>query len=103
MSPEREAEPCEHLDVLRWRSAISTALDLGLQAWRTTESRHRFTDALAALGQMATAFDAERARADRLAEALAAYRSALRSGEPETDRLRVVGDAALERALERQG
>jgi hypothetical protein len=32
---------------------------------------------------------------DQLREALGAYRSALRSGEPETERLRAVGDAAL--------
>lgn len=32
---------------------------------------------------------------DQLRQALAAYRSALRCGEPESDQLRVLGDAAL--------
>ncbi len=40
----------------------------------------------------ALAASAER---DRLREALGAYRSALRSGERETEQLRAVGDAAL--------
>lgn len=34
---------------------------------------------------------------DRLREALVAYRSALRSGESETERLRALGDEALSR------
>ena len=36
-----------------------------------------------------------RAREERLREALGAYRSALRSGEPETEQLRTHGDQAL--------
>lgn len=40
----------------------------------------------------ARALEADR---DRLRKALAAYRSALRSGEPESDQLREFGDAAL--------
>lgn len=33
-------------------AVIRAALDLGLQAWRTTPSRERFLDALAALERM---------------------------------------------------
>jgi hypothetical protein len=31
---------------------VLAALDLGLQAWRTTPSRERFVEAVAALGRM---------------------------------------------------
>lgn len=38
----------------------------------------------------------QEAERSRLRRALAAYRSALRSGEPESDQLRAIGDEALE-------
>lgn len=37
-------------DVLKWEVVV-TALDLGLQAYRTTASRDRFIDALAEVGR----------------------------------------------------
>lgn len=40
------------VDTLGDASLVSTALDLGLQAWRTTPSRDRFIEAVAALGRL---------------------------------------------------
>ena len=45
--------------------------------------------------EMVAERDALKERNERLTKALAAYRSALRCGEPETEQLRSVGDAAL--------
>ena len=44
----------------------------------------------------------ERERTARLTAALAAYRSAVRSGERESEQLRAMGDAALAAAGEEQ-
>jgi hypothetical protein len=55
----------------------------------------RMDDAVKAALVMRAPADAAEARAAALQEALGAYRSALRSGEPETDQLRTLGDVAL--------
>ena len=49
----------------------------------------------ARMGELTRRAERAEAEASKLREALAAYRSALRSGESETPQLRAIGDAAL--------
>jgi chromosome segregation ATPase len=105
---------------LRVDSQVQTIRE-ALECWSDTaigseEEREQYDQALAALATLAERLaEAERerdgltgrnqflstevalreARVEALEAALAAYRSALRSGEPETDQLRAFGDAAL--------
>ena len=68
-SPHTEPDDFPHEFVL-----ITEALDLGLQAWRATESRIRFVDAIAAAGRL-------RVRMGNLEEQLEATRERLDQAE----------------------
>jgi hypothetical protein len=64
--------------------------------WRDMEEADQDARLLAsAVDTLAAALARAERERDEAREALAAYRSALRSGEPESDRLRAHGDAAL--------
>lgn len=66
MTAERSSVPAPEARQV----TVKTALDLGLQAWRTTKSRERFVEAHDAVDALAADLAAALATAEQLREAL---------------------------------
>lgn len=62
-------------EVIRRQATIKAALDLGLQAWRTTRSRERFIEAHDAVNALAADLSAARAQVERRDRELTIVRS----------------------------